>query len=138
MNLLKKDYNTTITDIESEMPSISGLATNSALTAVEKENITLATFSKYRLWWQNKRYWKESSWYDHDKYITSSELNKLTTENITARPAQAKLIAKADFDNKLIKKSMYLLKMNYKSYKHLIPAIFEVKFILKKMILKKN
>ena len=49
MNLLKKDYNTTITDIESEMPSISGLATNSALTAVEKENITLATFSKYRL-----------------------------------------------------------------------------------------
>ena len=56
VNLLKKDYNTTITDIESEMPSISGLATNSALTAVEKENITLATFSKYRLWWQNKRY----------------------------------------------------------------------------------
>ena len=72
------------------------------MTAVEKENITLATFSKYRLWWQNKRYWKESSWYDHDKYITSSELNKLTTENITARSAQAKLIAKADFDNKLI------------------------------------
>ena len=49
VNLLIKDYNATITDIESEIPSISGLATNSALTAIEKENITLANFSKYRL-----------------------------------------------------------------------------------------
>ena len=49
VNLLIKDYNATITDIESEIPSISGLAANSALTAIEKENITLANFSKYRL-----------------------------------------------------------------------------------------
>ena len=37
-----------------------------------------------------------------------------------------------------MKQSMYLLKINYKNYKHLVPAIFEIKFILKKMILKKN
>ena len=29
--------------------------------------------------------------HDHDKYITTSEFNKLTTENLAARLAQAKL-----------------------------------------------
>ena len=35
---LKKHLNAKITEIESKIPSISGLATNSALTAVEKQN----------------------------------------------------------------------------------------------------
>ena len=38
---------------------------------------------------------------DHDKYITTSEFNKLTTENFAARLAQANLVTKTDFDNKL-------------------------------------
>ena len=40
---------------------------------------------------------------DHndDKYITTSEFNKLTADNSNARLAQANLIAKADFDPKL-------------------------------------
>ena len=33
---------------------------------------------------------------DHDKYITTSEFNKLTTENFAAN-----LVTKTDFDNKL-------------------------------------
>ena len=37
MDLLKKDYNTKITETESKILSISGLATNAALTAVENE-----------------------------------------------------------------------------------------------------
>ena len=37
-NLLKKyDYNAKISEIEGKIPSISGLAITSALTAVEKE-----------------------------------------------------------------------------------------------------
>ena len=38
---------------------------------------------------------------DHDKYITTSEFNKLATENFKSRLAQANLVAKTDFDNKL-------------------------------------
>ena len=40
---------------------------------------------------------------DHndDKYITTSEFNKLTADNFNARLAQANLITKADFDPKL-------------------------------------
>ena len=35
------------------------------------------------------------------KYITIPEFNKLTTENFAARLAQANLVTKTDFDNKL-------------------------------------
>ena len=38
----------------------------------------------------------------HDKYITTPEFNKLTLEILQARLAQANLVTKTDFDNKLI------------------------------------
>ena len=53
---------------------------------------------------------KIGSDHDHDKYITTQELNKLTSENFTARLKQANLaskndianfIKKTDFDNNL-------------------------------------
>ena len=68
---------------------------------------------------------------DHDlaKYITTQELNKLTSDNFTTRSAQVNLVSKnyianfvekTNFDDKLknlhkklqIKQKMYLLKMN--------------------------
>ena len=52
---------------------------------------------------------------DHDKYITTSEFNKLTTENFKARLAQANLITKGNFDAKLIilsNKAKHLLDEN--------------------------
>ena len=56
----------------------------------------------------------------HDKYIITPEFNKLTVENFAARLAQADLVTKTDFDNKLSNvnrkitsnKTKYLLKMN--------------------------
>ena len=36
----------------------------------------------------------------HDKYITTLEFNKLTTESFTARLKQANLVNKTDFDKK--------------------------------------
>ena len=42
--------------------------------------------------------------YNHDEYITTQELNKLTVENFSARLAQAKLATKADIDY-LVKKT---------------------------------
>ena len=60
--------------------------------------------------------------HNHDKYITTSEFNRLTTENFAARLAQAKLVPKTDFDAKLTNlnkkinsnktKNIFLLKMN--------------------------
>ena len=39
--------------------------------------------------------------HNHDKYITTSEFNKLTTGNFNARLAQTNLITKTDFDTRL-------------------------------------
>ena len=39
--------------------------------------------------------------HDHDKYITTSEFNKSTTENFKARLAQVNFVTKTDFDAKL-------------------------------------
>ena len=39
--------------------------------------------------------------HNHDKYITTPEFNKLTTEKFKARLKQADLVTKTDFDNKL-------------------------------------
>ena len=38
-----------------------------------------------------------------DRYITTPEFNKLTEENFAARLAEANLVTKIDFDDKLIK-----------------------------------
>ena len=39
--------------------------------------------------------------HDIDKYIMTSEFNKLTTQNFKARLAEADLVTKTDFDTKL-------------------------------------
>ena len=53
---------------------------------------------------------------DPDKYITTSEFNKLTTENFAARLAQANLVTKTDFDTKLTSLNK---KINSNKTKHL-------------------
>ena len=39
--------------------------------------------------------------HNHDKYITTSEINKLTTGNFKARLKKADLVTKTDFDTRL-------------------------------------
>ena len=59
--------------------------------------------------------------HNHDKYIDTSEFNKLAADVFNARIAQANLITKTDFDAKLLNlnrkitsnKSKHLLKMNW-------------------------
>ena len=61
----KTDYNAKICEIENKIPSIGGLATNSAPTAVEnKIPVTnlVKKKKKNRLWSKNIIYWKESYW----------------------------------------------------------------------------
>ena len=79
--------------------------------------------------------------HDHDKYITTPEFKKLTTENFKARLAQAYLIPKTDFDTKL--KSINRI-INSNKAKHLLAEnelnklkTFELSFLETKVILKK-
>ena len=77
-SLVKKiDLNAKITEIGNKMPSITGLTTK--ISEIEKK----------------------VSDHNHDKYINTPELNKLTIENFKARLPQEDLVTKTDFDIKL-------------------------------------
>ena len=98
----KLDYSSEITEIENKIPSISGLATNSALTAVENkipDVISLVTKTDYNTKISDIE--KKITDHDHDEYTTTSEINKLTTENFKAKLAQSNLVTKTDFEAKL-------------------------------------
>ena len=98
----KTDLNAQVSEIESKIPNIAGLVTNSALTAVENKipdvsNVVKKTdYDAKILDIENK-----VNDHDHDEYITTSEFNKLTTENFKATLVQANLVTKIDFDDKL-------------------------------------
>ena len=85
-----------ITEIETKIPSISGLATNAALTAVEKKVPNISRLVKKK----NKLYSTKIT-HNHEKYITTPEFNKLSADVFTAMLAQANLVTKTDFNNKL-------------------------------------
>ena len=106
VDLLKKtDYNTKITKIESRTPSISGLATITALTAVENKISDVS----------NKFKKKKKTDYDakisdiESKYITTADYNKFTKNivdnNIKSRNLVDKSIARSinndDLDRKV-------------------------------------
>ena len=103
MDLLKKTYlNAKITDMEDKILSITGLATNSAVTAVENRIPIISNLVK-KTDYNTKISEIENKFsdHDHDKYITTSEFNKLTTGNFTARLAQVNLVRKTDFNDNL-------------------------------------
>ena len=90
----KTDLNAKITEIENKIP-ITSLATNSALTAVENKIYDVSSLVKetdYDAKILDTE--KKVTDYDHDKYITTSGFNNLTTENLKSRLAQANLVTK--------------------------------------------
>ena len=103
MVLLKKtDYNTKITEIKGKIPSISGLATNAALTAVENKipnfnSLVKKTDSDVKI----TEIEKKLTDHNHDKCIATPEFNTLAADIFNARLTQANLINKKDFDAKL-------------------------------------
>ena len=99
----KADYNAKISEIESDIPSISGLATTSPLTEVENS----AKITKIE---------KKRTDHNHDKYVTTPEFNEFTVAVFDARLARANLITKADVDTKLIRFN----KINSNKAKHLV------------------
>ena len=122
MVLLKKtDCNTKITETEGKIPSISGLATNAALTTVENKIPNISSLVK-KTDYNTKitEIEKKLTDHNHDKYITTPEFNTLAADVFNVRLAQANLITKTYFDAKLsslnrkitASKSKYLLVEN--------------------------
>ena len=80
--------------------------------------------------------------HNQDKYI-DTEISKLAADVFNARLAQANFITKTDFDAKLSslnrkitenKQKVYLLKMNWISWKLLAQAMLLARVIFKKMV----
>ena len=105
--------NVKINEVRGEIPSISNLAINAALTIVENKTSNVSNLVK-KTDYNTKSNEREKTITDHDhskKYITTPEFNKLAAENVAARLKQANLaserdsanfVNRADVDNKLL------------------------------------
>ena len=94
----KTDYISKITEIENKIPSISGLATNSALIAVENKIpivSNLATKTDYNT--KISKIERKVTDHNHDTYITTRGFNNLAAADFTARLAKADLVKKIRF-----------------------------------------
>ena len=99
----KTDFNAKATEIESKISSITDLATNSALTAVENKILDVISLVK-KTGYNTKISEIENKVNDHnhDKYITTPEFNTMAADVFKPRlAAQTDLIRKPDFDSKL-------------------------------------
>ena len=76
----KTDYNAKITEIECKILSISGLATNSALTATVNKIPDVSSLVKKKTDYNTKisETEKKVIAHDHEKHITTSEFTNLT------------------------------------------------------------
>ena len=119
MVLLKKtNYNTKITELENKIPDISNLVAKTALTAIENKIPSVSNLVKktdYNIKISDIEN-KLNNHY-HDKYIDTSEFNKLATDVFNVRLAKANLITKTDFDAKLLSRNR---KITQNKSKHLL------------------
>ena len=90
-----------LTELENKIPDLSSLATKAALTAVENKTSSVSNLIN-KTNYNTKITETENKLTDHnhDKYIDTSEFNKIAADVFNARLAQANLITKTDFDVK--------------------------------------
>ena len=102
---------------QSKILSISGLATTSALTAVENKMYNISSLVKKANYDAKiTEIEKKLTDHNHDKYITTPEFNNLAAGDFAARLKQADLVTKTDFDRKLRSLNQ---KINSNKTKHL-------------------
>ena len=91
--------NAKINEAKEEMPSIINLATTTALATVENKIPNVSNLVK-KTDYNTKinEIEKAVTDQDHDKYITTLKVNKLTSENFAASLVQANLASKNDID----------------------------------------
>ena len=99
----KTNFNFKISEVEDKIPSISGLATNSELAAVENKIPDVRSLVKktdYNTKISDIE--KKITDHDHEKYITTPEFNTMAASTFNAiLAAQTDLIRKPEFDAKL-------------------------------------
>ena len=104
-------FNAKINEVKNKTSNIANLATTTALTAVENKISNISNLVKKTDY--NTKISeienKITTDHDHDKYITTQELNKLTAENFTARLAQANLASKNDIANFVKKRQIFMI-----------------------------
>ena len=88
-------------EVKNKISNITNLGTTTALTVVENKMTNVSNLVKKADY--NTKFSeignKDTTDHGHDKYITTQEFNKLTSENFTARLAQAILAKKSDIGN---------------------------------------
>ena len=92
------DLNVKINEVKSKIPNINNLATTAALTGIENKIPNVSNLVKrtdYNIKISEIKN-KTNTYYDHDKFITTQKLNKLISENFTARLKQACLASKSN------------------------------------------
>ena len=94
-NLVKK---TGLTELDNKIPDVSNLATKTVLTAVENKIPSVSNLVK-KTDYNTKVTEIENKLnnHNHDKYIDTSEFDKLAIDVFNARLAQANLIKKNRF-----------------------------------------
>ena len=98
----KTGCNTKITEIESRIPNVSSLATKTALITVENEITNIDSLVK-KTDYDTKitAIEKKLTDHNHDKHTTTPEFNTMAASVSYARLAQANLMTKPDFDNRV-------------------------------------
>ena len=128
-------------DIEGKNPDVSNLVTKTKLTVVENKIPNVSNLVKktdYNTYVTEIE--KKLTGHNHDKYIDTSELNKLAAGVFNARIAQANLITKTDFDAKPsnLDKNITSNKTKHLLVKNELNKLktLSVKVTLKEMVLK--
>ena len=89
--LIKTDHNTKIAEIDSKIPSISSLATKTALTTVENKILDVSSFvTKTDYSTKITEIENKLNNSNHDKCITTPEFNTLAADVFKVRLARAK------------------------------------------------
>ena len=103
LDLLKTENRKQKTEIENKISSISGLATNSALIAVENKirNVSSLVKKKTDRNTAISEIEKTLTDHNHDEYITTPEFNNLAAVVFDARLKQANLVTGTEFDTRL-------------------------------------
>ena len=95
--------NVKINEVNSRICNITNLASTTALFAAQNKIPNFSNLVKKRNITQKLN--KNTSEYNHDKYVTTQEFNKLTSGNFDA---QANLASKSDFAN-FVKKLIFMI-----------------------------
>ena len=106
-----------LTELQNEIPDVSNLATKTALTAVENKIPSVSNLvNKTNYNTKITEIENKLTDHNHDKYLDTSEFNKLAADAFNARLAQANLITKIDFDAKLSSLSRKITKNKTKKF----------------------